>query len=106
MKIWGYMNFSGQLIQTMHPNNIEELAMINAAIRPAGASYRDALTKRQKKHTANPNVDKVLEKTYYFMVFQEDIMKFLQEICGFSGSDSDNIRRAIGTFVPFILETI
>lgn len=28
--------------------------------------------------------------------FQEDTIKFLQQICGLSGSDADNIRRAIG----------
>lgn len=28
--------------------------------------------------------------------FQEDTIKFLQDICGLSGSESDNIRRAIG----------
>ena len=30
------------------------------------------------------------------MVFQEDTIAFLQNICGLSGSDADNIRRAIG----------
>lgn len=28
--------------------------------------------------------------------FQEDTLRFLQEICGISGSDADNVRRAIG----------
>ena len=28
--------------------------------------------------------------------FQEDVIKFLQDICGLSGSDADNVRRAIG----------
>ena len=31
-----------------------------------------------------------------FLVFQEDVIKFLQDICGLSGSDADNVRRAIG----------
>ena len=31
-----------------------------------------------------------------FLVFQEDTIKFLTNICGLSGSDADNIRRAIG----------
>lgn len=30
------------------------------------------------------------------MIYQEDTIKFLQQICGLSGSDADNIRRAIG----------
>jgi DNA polymerase-3 subunit alpha len=31
-----------------------------------------------------------------FLVFQEDTIKFLTDICGFSGSHADNVRRAIG----------
>ena len=30
------------------------------------------------------------------MIFQEDTIKFLQNICGLSGSEADNVRRAIG----------
>lgn len=30
------------------------------------------------------------------MIYQEDTIKFLQQICGLSGSEADNIRRAIG----------
>lgn len=36
--------------------------------------------------------------------FQEDTIKFLQDICGLSGSESDNIRRAIGRKKKDILE--
>ena len=90
-------NFSFQLINTMHPNNVEELAMINAAIRPAGASYRDELTHRIQHHGANPDVDKMLEPTYGRLCFQEQVMQFLQKFCGFSGSESDNMRRLISS---------
>lgn len=30
------------------------------------------------------------------LIYQEDTIKFLQQICGLSGSEADNIRRAIG----------
>lgn len=36
--------------------------------------------------------------------FQEDTIKFLQDICGLSGSEADNIRRAIGRKKRDILE--
>ena len=36
--------------------------------------------------------------------FQEDTIKFLQDICGLSGSEADNIRRAIGRKKKDILE--
>lgn len=88
-------NFAGQLLKTMKPKNIIELAIINAAIRPAGASYRDKLVHREYNVTSNPDVDKALSETMSFMVFQEQIMSFLVQFCGFTGSESDNIRRQI-----------
>lgn len=108
----GNMDFSGQLIRTMKPRNIVELAIINAAIRPAGSSYRDNLTHRIKNVTSNHNVDALFKDSLGYCVFQEDIMQFLQKFCGFSGSASDNIRRAIGAkdekiineTVPLIIE--
>ena len=36
--------------------------------------------------------------------YQEDIIKFLQEVCGLSGSDADNVRRGIARKKPEVLE--
>ena len=51
-------------------------------------------------HEPNKNpselIDKLLEDNHGFLIFQEDTIKFLTNICGLSGSDADNIRRAIG----------
>ncbi len=88
-------NFAAQLIKTMKPTNITELAIINAAIRPAGTSYRDKLTQRISNKTSNPDVDEFLKETYSYCVFQEQIMGFLQKFCGYSGSEADTIRRVI-----------
>lgn len=91
---------SSQLVKTMKPRNIEELAMINAALRPAGTSYRDSLVARQPHHSANPKVDEFLKPTLSFLIFQENIMEFLQEFCGFTGSESDDMRRNISSKDP------
>ena len=39
-------------------------------------------------------------------MYQEDVIKFLQQICGFSGSDADNARRTIARKKPEDLEKI
>ena len=51
-----------------------------------------------KEENKNPSelIDKLLEKNHGWLVFQEDTLKFLTNICGMSGSDADNVRRAIG----------
>ena len=51
-----------------------------------------------KEFNKNPSklIDDLLKDNNGFLVFQEDTIAFLQQICGLSGSEADNIRRAIG----------
>jgi DNA polymerase-3 subunit alpha len=52
----------------------------------------------KKTFHKNPSeiIDNMLKDNYGYLVYQEDTIKFLKDICGLSGSDADNIRRAIG----------
>jgi DNA polymerase-3 subunit alpha len=72
------------------------LSIVNASLRPSGASYRDRLVAGEFNHNPSELIDKLLEQNNGFLVFQEDVIAFLQQICGLSGSDADNVRRAIG----------
>ncbi len=71
------------------------MALVTACVRPSGASYRDELLAHV--HHKNPSeiIDDLLKDNNGFLVYQEDCIKFLQNICGLSGSEADNIRRAI-----------
>lgn len=75
---------------------IDDLSIVNACIRPSGASYRDDLIALNMHKNPSPIIDKLLESTYGRLVFQEQTLAFLQQICGLSGGDADNVRRAIG----------
>lgn len=105
-------NFAGQTLKTMHPTNIFEMNLVNAMIRPSGASYREDLSHRIIKHNPDKRIDKLLESNLGYLVYQEDIIAFLQQICGLSGSDADTVRRGIGqkrkevidAWLPKILE--
>lgn len=46
-------------------------------------------------YNPSPIIDELLKDNYGYLIYQEDVIKFLTEICGFSGSDADNTRRAI-----------
>ena len=72
------------------------MSLVTACIRPSGASYRDELLDRKIHKNCSPIIDKLLIDNIGFLVYQEDTIKFLQQICGLSGSEADNIRRAIG----------
>lgn len=75
---------------------VNDLSLVNASIRPSGETYRDALLSHKENKNPSEIIDKLLEENHGYLVFQEDTIKFLTNICGLSGSDADNIRRAIG----------
>lgn len=75
---------------------VNDLSLVNASIRPSGETYRDNLLAHKSNNNPSEIIDKLLEDNHGYLVFQEDTIKFLTDICGLSGSDADNIRRAIG----------
>lgn len=89
-------NFAYDLLKKYQPRKINDLSLVNACLRPSGTSYRDRLINREFNHNPSELIDDLLRDNQGFLVFQEDTLAFLQQICGLSGSEADNIRRAIG----------
>ncbi len=89
-------DYSGECLKKMHPTSIQELSLVNACIRPSGETYRDDLLARKEHKNPSKIIDDMLAKNLGWLVYQEDTIAFLQQICGFSGSAADSIRRAIG----------
>lgn len=88
--------FAYQMLHDYAPTCVNDLSMINASLRPSGASYRDRLLAGEINKNPSPIIDELLKDNRGFLIFQEDTIKFLQNICGLSGSEADNVRRAIG----------
>ena len=72
------------------------MSIVTACITPSGASYRDKLLSRVPHSNPSSLIDELLKDNLGYLIYQEDTIKFLQQICGLSGSAADNIRRAIG----------
>lgn len=89
-------NYAYDLLKKYKPQKINDLSLINASLRPSGASYRDRLINKEFNKNPSEIIDDLLKDNNGFLVFQEDVIAFLQKICGLSGSEADNIRRAIG----------
>lgn len=85
------------------PFTIDDMTLCNACIRPSGASYRDDLIALKEHKNPSKMIDDLLANTHGHLVYQEQVIAFLQEICGLSGGEADNVRRAIGRFLPFII---
>lgn len=89
-------NYAYDLLKKFKPNKINDLSLVNASLRPSGESYRDDLIARKSHKNPSKLIDDLLADNNGFLIYQEDTIKFLTEICGLSGSDADNVRRAIG----------
>ena len=91
--------------------NIDKMTLLsigNSAIRPAGESYRDDLGNGIVRTTGSKPIDDFLNSTFGFLVFQEQIISFLHEYCGFTMGEADIVRRGFakktGTeqYIPII----
>lgn len=89
-------NFAFDSLKKFKPKDIFDMVIVAACIRPSGASYRNDLLARKPHHNPSPLIDELLKDNLGYLIYQEDTIKFLQTICGLSGSEADNIRRAIG----------
>lgn len=78
------------------PKSIFDMSIVTACIRPSGESYRNELLAKIPHKNPSEIIDELLKDNLGYLIYQEDTIKFLKQICGLSGSEADNIRRAIG----------
>lgn len=88
--------FAYDSLKKFNCKKVNDLSLVNASIRPSGESYRDRLLAHMPNKNPSELIDELLANNHGYLVFQEDVIAFLQDICGLSGSDADNVRRAIG----------
>lgn len=99
-------------IKKYNPNfkYIDLFSVGNGAIRPAGASYREQLSKGIFKDNGHKALNEFLSPTLGYLVYQEQIIEFLNKFCGFTMGEADIVRRGFakktGTeqYIPKIKE--
>ena len=99
-------------IKEKNPNfkYLDLVSMGNGAIRPAGASYREQLSKGEFRDNGHPALNELLKDTSGFLVYQCQILEFLHQFCGYTMVEADVVRRGFakktGTeqFIPKIKE--
>lgn len=74
---------------------IDLFSVGNGAIRPGGASYRDALSEGEFYDNGHEGINKLLAPTLGYLVYQEQIMDFLVQFCGYAKGEADIVRRAV-----------
>ena len=66
-----------QKVMKYKPKTFAELSAFIAAIRPGFASLLNVFLNREKYSTGEPEIDKILESSAHFMLYQEGIMSVL-----------------------------
>src|SRR5664280_2563054 len=88
------------------PKSIEDLTAIISLYRPgtiqAGgiSKYIDRMNGREQVEYYHPSVKPILEPTYGIIIYQEQVMRIAQAMAGYTLSQADLLRKAIGKKKP------
>jgi DNA polymerase III subunit alpha len=84
----------------LKPQNIRELAAMVALYRPGPMgeipNYIDFKFGRRKQDYLDPLMEPVLRETYGIIVYQDQVLKLVQTLAGFTLGRADILRRAMG----------
>jgi len=87
-------------LKQLKPTEFEDIVAMVALYRPGPVSlipdYIARKHKKKKIEYLHPKLKPILESTYSIPIYQEQVMKIAQELAGFTLSEADVLRKAIG----------
>ncbi len=94
-------------LKELHPTTFEDITAMVALYRPGPMQfipdYINRKHHRQKIEYLHPKLEPILRETQGICIFQEQLMKIAQEICGFTLGEADILRKAVGKKIPELL---
>lgn len=90
-------NFMKDILMKVKPDKFDDIVLINAIGRPGPMQYIDAITEvkngKKKPYYITNSIKPILEVTYGYPVYQEQLMQIFNKGAGFSLGEADIIRR-------------
>lgn len=89
-------------LKDLNPTEFDDIVAMGALYRPGplSAGLTDSYIRRkngiEEVSYPHPNMEAALKPTYGVLVYQEQFMQISRDVCGFSGSEADTLRKAIG----------
>lgn len=87
-------------LRKLKPEGLEEISAMNALYRPGPMdnipAFIDRKHGKEEITYLHPSMKSSLEKTYGVIVYQEQVMRLVQDVAGFSLGEADILRRAMG----------
>ncbi|MCD6412361.1 DNA polymerase III subunit alpha [bacterium] len=95
-------------LKGVKPTQFEDLIAILALYRPGPAqlipSYIRRKQGKEKIEYLHPKLEPILRSTYGVLIYQEQLMEIAKELAGFSLSEADILRKAVGKKIKELLE--
>ena len=87
-------------IVQMKPNKFDDIIALIALYRPGPMSniktYNDCKNGLKQPEYIHPTLEKILKPTYGIIIYQEQVMQIAQTLAGFTASEADILRKAMG----------
>jgi len=98
------------LLKKMKPSRFGDLVALLALYRPGplGSGMVDDFIRRMHNPSLiqydHPRLEPALKETYGIILYQEQVMRIVSDLAGFSLAKADLLRRAMGKKIPEIME--
>lgn len=94
-------------LKELKPTKLEDIIAMVALYRPGPMQfipdYIAGKHKKKKIEYLHPKLKPILEKTYGVCIFQEQLMEIAKELAGFTLSEADVLRKAVGKKIKKLL---
>jgi len=102
--VMGVFQVEGQgmrrTLMKMQPKKFEHVIAAISLYRPGPMEYIDDYIDRLHREKAveyrHPSLEPILEETFGIIVYQEQIIRILTDIAGYTAGEADLVRRAVG----------
>jgi len=87
-------------LRELKPTQFDDIIAMVALYRPGPKQFIDSFIKRkhgkEKISFLHPKFESALQPTYGILVYQEQFMQISKDFAGFTGGQSDTLRKAVG----------
>ncbi len=97
-------------LKSVVPTNFNDIIAIVALYRPGPMQYLQVYGDRKhgREKVSYPHIwaKEILDPTYGIMVYQEQVMQLAQKLAGFTMSEADTLRKAIGKKILDLMNSL
>ncbi len=104
------LNGSGMtaFLKQLEPSTIHDINAMVALYRPGPMEMIPTYIERKHNPSLvkylDPRLEKILERSYGVITYQDDVMMISIELAGYSWLDADKLRKAMGKKIPEVME--